>query len=59
MKKGAKRQIVCCPICGNLKVTLGDEYFRCCGELHKIEEHIASEQKHWYRLKDESLEVVV
>jgi len=40
MIKGAKRQIVVCPVCRAPKVTLGDGLFRCCGENHKIREHL-------------------
>ena len=40
MIKGAKRQIVICPVCRAPKVTLGDGIFRCCGENHKIKQNL-------------------
>jgi len=45
MRKGAKRQIVVCPSCGAPKVTLGDGIFRCCGENHKITEHLLTRDR--------------
>lgn len=42
MKKGAKRQVVICPACYKFKVTLGEGFFRCCGENHSIKAHLAS-----------------
>lgn len=43
MKKGAKRQVVICPACHTFKVTLGELFFRCCGENHRIKDNLASQ----------------
>jgi len=59
MKKGAKRQVVICPSCQEFKVTLGEVYFRCCGELHKITEHRASLKEQMWKEQREGLEVSV
>lgn len=43
MKQGAKRQIVICPCCHKLKVTLGEGRFRCCGKNYAIRDSLANE----------------
>lgn len=60
MKKGAKRQVVICPACFKFKVTLGEGFFRCCGENHKIIDHLASpDLGRAAFVRDDSLEVQV
>lgn len=44
MKKGAKRQVVSCPSCHTLRVTLGEEFFRCCGQNHVIRANLATQE---------------
>jgi len=58
MKKGAKRQIVVCPSCHKPIVSLGEVFFRCCGENFKIKEHLlTTEQLHPIK-KEERLEAI-
>ncbi len=60
MKKGAKRQVVICPSCYNFKVTLGEEFFRCCGENFKIKDNLASQDIIRSAItRDEGLEVQI
>lgn len=60
MKKGAKRQVVICPVCLRFKVTLGEEFFRCCGENHRIKDNLASQDiVRAAFVRDEGLEVQV
>ena len=59
MKKGAKRQVVLCPMCGNLKVTLGEVFFRCCGEEHKITSNLATRDAMRSAVQGDALEVVI
>lgn len=34
------RKVVMCPVCFKPKVSLGETFFRCCGEEHKITENM-------------------
>lgn len=60
MKKGAKRQVVICPACFKFKVTLGEGFFRCCGENHNIKDNLASPDLGRVAFdRDEGLEIQV
>lgn len=60
MKKGAKRQVVICPVCLKFLVTLGESFFRCCGENHSIKTNLATQDlARAAMIRDEGLEVQV